>query len=108
MKVYMGNKKDGRNSQGGFNVYVEEDSKKHLLKHICIHSPDGYNWSYGGSGPADLALSILVDVIKVEKDAESMHQQFKWAFIARWKESFSITEEEVKEWIKGYLIGEGK
>jgi len=27
----------------------------HLVTH---HSPDGYEWGYGGSGPADLALNI--------------------------------------------------
>ena len=24
------------------------------------HSPTGFEWSYGGSGPADLALNILL------------------------------------------------
>lgn len=28
----------------------------HLVTH---HSPTGYEWGYGGSGPADLALNIL-------------------------------------------------
>ena len=28
----------------------------HLVVH---HSPTGYEWGYGGSGPADLALNIL-------------------------------------------------
>ena len=25
------------------------------------HSPDGFNWGYGGSGPAQLALALLLD-----------------------------------------------
>ncbi|GAI22752.1 unnamed protein product, partial [marine sediment metagenome] len=29
---------------------------------ICDHSPDGFNWGYAGSGPAQLALAILLDV----------------------------------------------
>jgi hypothetical protein len=30
------------------------------VPHLVIHhSPSGYEWSYGGSGPADLALNIL-------------------------------------------------
>jgi len=30
------------------------------LKHrIVWHSPDGFQWSYGGSGPAELALNML-------------------------------------------------
>jgi len=26
---------------------------------VCWHSPDGFEWGYSGSGPADLALNIL-------------------------------------------------
>jgi hypothetical protein len=29
------------------------------LHHYVVHSPTGFAWGYGGSGPADLALSIL-------------------------------------------------
>lgn len=24
------------------------------------HSPDGFNWGYGGSGPAQLALAVMI------------------------------------------------
>jgi hypothetical protein len=26
------------------------------------HSPDGFNWGYGGSGPAQLALAIMLEL----------------------------------------------
>ena len=30
------------------------------VPHFCIHhSPDGFEWGYGGSGPADLALNLV-------------------------------------------------
>ncbi len=29
------------------------------------HSPDGYEWGYGGSGPADLALNIIENVLRL-------------------------------------------
>ena len=29
---------------------------------IADHSPDGFNWGYDGSGPAQLALGILYEV----------------------------------------------
>ena len=32
----------------------------HLVTH---HSPAGYEWGYGGSGPADLALNVLEYVL---------------------------------------------
>ncbi len=30
------------------------------LRHVERHSPDGYNWGYGGSGPSDCARSLLI------------------------------------------------
>jgi len=48
---------------------------------IINHSPDGFNWGYGGSGPAQLALSILLEITSEEK-AIQMYQDFKWSVIA--------------------------
>ena len=33
------------------------------LRHVPKHSPAGFNWGYGGSGPADLARSLLIDAL---------------------------------------------
>jgi hypothetical protein len=33
------------------------------LRHVVKHSPTGYSWGYGGSGPADLARSLLIDAL---------------------------------------------
>ena len=30
------------------------------VRHVVLHSPDGLNWGYGGSGPADCARSLLI------------------------------------------------
>jgi len=32
-----------------------------LLEQPIYHSPDGFEWGYGGSGPSDAALAILLD-----------------------------------------------
>jgi hypothetical protein len=42
------------------------------------HSPDGFNWGYGGSGPAQLALAIM---LKLTGKADG-YQDFKWSVIA--------------------------
>lgn len=67
------------------------------ITHIRHHSPDGFEWGYGGSGPADLALSILAYCLPVGCDglapvrlwrgecsqvAYDLHQKFKEAWIA--------------------------
>lgn len=46
------------------------------------HSPDGFAWGYGGSGPAQLALAILLAAGVDARTAVQLHQQFKWEFIA--------------------------
>ncbi|MBA7465149.1 hypothetical protein ES707_00311 [subsurface metagenome] len=48
---------------------------------IVNHSPDGFNWGYGGSGPAQLALAILLRFLS-NHEALSRYQQFKWDVIA--------------------------
>lgn len=43
------------------------------------HSPDGFNWGYGGSGPAQLALAIMLGC---PLPFGFNYQQFKWDHIA--------------------------
>ena len=50
---------------------------------IVKHSPDGFEWGYGGSGPAELALNILAAYIgKEAAEKDGLYQEFKWDFIA--------------------------
>jgi hypothetical protein len=42
------------------------------------HSPDGFNWGYGGSGPAQLALAIM---LRLTGKADG-YQDFKSKVIA--------------------------
>lgn len=54
------------------------------------HSPTGFEWGYGGSGPAQLALAILAHHYR-NKDtlppgdevAISLYQRFKWLIVAK-------------------------
>jgi hypothetical protein len=48
---------------------------------VWNHSPDGFNWGYGGSGPAQLALAILLLFVDPET-AQQYHQDFKFCFVA--------------------------
>ena len=47
-----------------------------------VHSPTGFEWGYGGSGPADLALNIL-GLYVPPAEAWRLHQRFKTEVIAR-------------------------
>ena len=100
----MGNKYYKGSRLGGspfvFICFDDDTFETTSLRHICRHSPDGFEWGYGGSGPADLALSILCDAVGKE-DANKFYMDFKWDFISKFpKESFRISEGDVKKWIK--------
>jgi hypothetical protein len=45
----------------GCSVYVLRGGMAVALPHVGLHSPSGFEWGYVGSGPADLALSLLAD-----------------------------------------------
>lgn len=66
---------------------------------IHQHSPDGFMWGYGGSGPAQLALAILIATAGNDL-AERYYQEFKWEFVCQWKDNFE-TEVDVLAWLAG-------
>ena len=68
---------------------------------IWNHSPDGFAFGYGGSGPAQLALALLLEFGLDDDVAQKHHQDFKWAVIAKLpREDFEIDGEVVEAWIK--------
>lgn len=70
---------------------------------IRNHSPDGFAWGYCGSGPAQLALGILLEVTD-EATAEDLYQDFKFSIIAalpnKEGSTWTITSEEVIRWLQ--------
>ena len=69
-----------------YSVYVRcpNGSKRPLplRKDLCFHSKE-FCWGYGGSGPAQLALAMLVHSLRDVKKARGLYQQFKWRCVAR-------------------------
>ena len=58
---------------------------------IINHSPDGFAWGYGGSGPSQLALAICLELYGQDK-ATQIYQSFKWDYIANLPDkNFDIT-----------------
>ena len=56
-----------RDGMGHPHVLVERDGRKaYSLPHLLHHSPGGFEWGYGGSGPFDLARSIVGDFLGTE------------------------------------------
>ena len=69
-----------------------------LSQKVYNHSPDGFNWGYGGSGPAQLALAILLEVVDQETALKN-YQDFKFDIIAKLPESNFEVNIDVISWI---------
>ncbi|MBI3798036.1 MAG: hypothetical protein HY268_13850 [Deltaproteobacteria bacterium] len=94
--------------------------RKRKLRHIPFHSPTrgDLNWGYGGSGPADLALAILVDYFRerapskgykalaecnnwmVKSRAWKLHQDFKWRFVAKFEDEWELYDSQIQAWLQ--------
>jgi hypothetical protein len=88
----------------------------HLVTH---HSPDGFEFGFAGSGPADLALNILEWLLKdvgYEGDRQKiwrgycfqlayhLHQHLKVDIIARMPRAGGVIKvNAVKDWLAAYL-----
>ena len=73
--VYVGYRQRGR-------AVVEKLPKQERLTpdrslKLVNHSPSGFEWGYSGSGPAQLALALLLDYTKDEEFALTHYTQFK-------------------------------
>ena len=58
-------------------------ASRELPMHLAIrnHSPTGFEWGYGGSGPAQLALALCVEVVGRAR-AERSYQSVKDRLVA--------------------------
>lgn len=99
-----------------------------IPRSVIWHSPDGFNFGYGGSGPADLALNILNAFVppversddddytgeplatdpvpcfkgKCSQFAAQHHQAFKAEFIAVLRDpGGTISAATIQAWIAG-------
>ena len=76
MKHYSGRRE-------GYAVIVTVDGRRlNPRQDLWNHSPDGFEWGYAGSGPAQLALAILADHCGNNEKALNLYQRFKWEVIA--------------------------
>jgi hypothetical protein len=81
------------NSRTGKTLDLEASLK------IVNHSPTGFCWGYAGSGPAQLALAILLDHFNGDRArALSLYQDFKFKVIARlpMDDNFVLTNAQVE------------
>ena len=72
-----------RDQSGQAHVAVDQDGELRPLPHLVRHSPTGMAWGYAGSGPADLARSLLAHFLGGHVAPHPrIYQRFKAVVIA--------------------------
>jgi hypothetical protein len=75
-----------------------DESGSRPLYHAVDSSPTGYSWGYGGSGPHDLARSLLLDRLGYVPQPPVV-SRFASEIVAELPASFTLTYGEVDSWI---------
>ena len=102
MRAYIGE----RARDGTARVTVEQDGAVRALPHAVRHNPGRFDYGYDGSGPADLARSILADYLGYAPKWR-VYRAFLHQFIVPLgrAEPWTITEAEISAWL--VLMGVG-
>ena len=68
---------------------------------LANHSPTGFSWGYGVSGPAQLALALLLDATSEPDKAMAYYQEFKQAIVTGWdfNGSWVIFRSDIINWL---------
>jgi len=94
MKIYVG----GRSLAG---AEVTVDGKK-LDPRLDLKrlSPTGFEWTYEGNGPAQLALALLADHLGDDRRALALYEPFMRALVADLDNSWELTSAEIDTALK--------
>ena len=89
MKIYVG----GR-SLAGAEVTVDgrKLDPRFDLKRL---SPTGFEWTYEGNGPAQLALALLADHLGDDARALALYERFMRAVVAELDNSWELTSADI-------------
>jgi hypothetical protein len=100
----------GLRSKLGTVVTVTQGSRSSELDprfDLRNHSPTGFEWGYGGSGPAQLALAILADHFGNDEIAQRFYQDFKFKVVGRFTEDeWTLSSKDIDSAIRELKHGE--
>jgi hypothetical protein len=104
--IYRGERRTDRGRILGTSVTVTRNGVTRELTlqpsmRVWSHSPTGFEWGYCGSGPAQLALALVLDVLGGDREtAAACYQWFKAHVVAGWGERWEITAGDVLQWVE--------
>lgn len=79
-----------------------------VLPHLVLHSPDGFAWGYPGSGAAELARCILIDLVGTRL-GDLLHQDFKRDVITplRMDRGWTLTRDAILTYVRNKAADRG-
>lgn len=103
-RTYRGQRMDSGENRVWIETVIDRDRPPEraglaLRLEVRNHSPSGFAWGYGGSGPAQLALALLMDALGDQDMALTYYQEFKRDHVARWESTWSITAEDLQFYV---------
>lgn len=111
--MYVGSR-DDRGCQ--VHVLVGDNPRwQYRLRHVGGLSPSGFEWGYGGQGPSDTALSLLVDALGEDdlvgghanagSDARTLARAFEQEIVAQLPRhrDWVLTQAEILAWSEEHL-----
>lgn len=98
-RIYLGWKERGEAGPGIVRVQHADGRKTELNPRYDLrnHSPDGFQWGYGGSGPAQLALALVADATGNDEVTRRVYQQIKFRMVATMGGSWQLTAGEIQD-----------
>ena len=78
-------------------IYVDDQPMGVLPERQDIrnHSPTGFEWGYGGSGPAQLALALVADSFGDEFAVPQIYQRVKLAVAKLPRDGWTLTDRQL-------------
>lgn len=89
----------GRDGQLSMEKHSASGIKTNIQRKIYKHSPTGFNFGYGGSGPADAALNICLMFTDTET-AQRIYQDFKSKFLGGQEDKLIISKKDILAFIE--------
>lgn len=93
MKTYRG----GRSLDGAIVTVAEGEQTRRLDPRYDLArlSPTGFEWTYEGAGPAQLALALLADHLGDPEAALRLYQPFMRAVVAELDNSWELSSADI-------------
>ncbi|MGE5270775.1 MAG: DUF6166 domain-containing protein [Thiohalocapsa sp.] len=90
MKIYRG----GRSLDGA--VVTVDGTRLDPRYDLRRLSPTGFEWTYEGAGPAQLALALLADHLGDDARALALYEPFMRAVVAELDNSWELTSADIE------------